>query len=70
MLTDDDQATVLIPGEPYDFGVLKSAQALGDFSSLMSHNRRAMRVHLGSDANKGLEALLLAISKNPAASSR
>lgn len=57
VLTDDDQAAVPIPGEPYDFGVLKSAQALGDFSSLVSHDRRALRVHLGSDVRKGLEAL-------------
>lgn len=58
LLTDDDHATVPIPGEPYDFGVLKSAQALGDFSSLLSHERRALRLHLGGDARRGLETLL------------
>lgn len=57
-LTDDDQTDLRIPGEPYTFGILKQAQALGDFSSLASRNRRAIRLHLGSDAEAGLRKLL------------
>jgi transaldolase/glucose-6-phosphate isomerase len=38
--------------------VLKAAQALGDFQSLSSRNRRAIRVHLGKDRQAGLEKLL------------
>jgi transaldolase/glucose-6-phosphate isomerase len=57
-LTDDDQRDLTIPGEPYTFSVLKEAQALGDFSSLASRNRRALRFHLGSDAEAGLKRLL------------
>lgn len=57
-LTDTDETDLPIPGEPYTFGVLKQAQALGDFSSLEGHNRRALRVHLGHDAGAGLKKLL------------
>jgi glucose-6-phosphate isomerase len=35
-----------IPGEPFSFGVLEMAQALGDFESLDSAGRRALHVHL------------------------
>src|SRR3989441_796760 len=35
-----------IPGEPFSFGVLEMAQALGDFASLDATGRRALRLHL------------------------
>jgi hypothetical protein len=35
-----------VPGEPFSFGVLQSAQALGDFQSLDHEGRRVMHVHL------------------------
>ena len=35
-----------IPGEPFSFGVLEMAQALGDFESLDKTGRRALHVHL------------------------
>lgn len=37
-----------IPGEPYSFGVLELAQALGDFDSLNRTGRRALHLHLPS----------------------
>jgi glucose-6-phosphate isomerase len=37
-----------IPGEPFSFGVLEMAQALGDFQSLDRSGRRALHVHLPS----------------------
>jgi glucose-6-phosphate isomerase len=40
---DDDLA---IPGEPFSFGVLEQAQALGDFASLDKSGRRALLVQL------------------------
>jgi hypothetical protein len=67
-LTDDDQTDLAIPGEPYSFGVLKQAQALGDFSSLAGHDRRALRLHLGPDAEAGLRRLLDIVRKGLAAS--
>ncbi len=56
-LTDDDAVDLPIPGEPYTFSTLKQSQALGDFSSLVEHGRRALRVHLGRDAVEGLRKL-------------
>ena len=35
-----------VPGEPFGFGVLELAQALGDLSSLEQAGRRALHVHL------------------------
>lgn len=52
--TDED---VLIPGEPYSFGTLIRAQALGDFESLKAHNRRVMRLHLGRDITPSLRKI-------------
>ncbi len=57
-ITADDTADLQVPKENYTFGVLKAAQALGDFQSLASRNRRAVRVHLGADRKAGLERLL------------
>jgi transaldolase/glucose-6-phosphate isomerase len=57
-VTADDVNDVLLPGELFSFGVLKQAQALGDFQSLASRQRRAIRVHLGSDVAAGLRSLL------------
>ncbi|HEY3027681.1 MAG TPA: hypothetical protein VGJ55_16150 [Pyrinomonadaceae bacterium] len=57
-LTCDAKTDLAIPGEPYTFGVLRQAQALGDFSSLQSKGRRAIRIHLGRDVVAGLKNLL------------
>jgi transaldolase/glucose-6-phosphate isomerase len=57
-ITADDREDVPIPGEPFSFGVLKQAQALGDFWSLANRGRRAIRVHLGENAMAGLSRLL------------
>jgi glucose-6-phosphate isomerase len=39
-------ADVPIPGEPFTFGILELAQALGDVASLEQAGRRALHVHL------------------------
>ncbi|MGH9854889.1 MAG: bifunctional transaldolase/phosoglucose isomerase, partial [Blastocatellia bacterium] len=57
-ITADDLNDAPIVGEPFTFGVLKQAQALGDFQSLASRDRRAIRVHLGADIAAGLKTLL------------
>ncbi len=38
----------VIPNESFTFGTLEAAQALGDFQSLRSRNRRALRVQLSA----------------------
>ncbi|HSS20567.1 MAG TPA: hypothetical protein VLL54_10865 [Pyrinomonadaceae bacterium] len=56
-LTAPDKVDPHVPGAPYTFGVLKDAQALGDFQSLQKHGRRAIRVDLGNDELGGLRKL-------------
>ena len=56
-LTAPDTADMPVPGDAYSFGVLKDAQAAGDFESLLTHGRRAIRVDLGKDVLRGLEEL-------------
>ncbi len=46
IVSADASPDLEIPGEPYSFGVLEQAQALGDFESLNRLGRRAMHVHL------------------------
>ena len=46
IVTADVQEDLPIPGEPFSFGVLEMAQALGDFESLQSADRRALHIHL------------------------
>jgi transaldolase/glucose-6-phosphate isomerase len=60
-LVAKDQMDVPIPGEPYTFGVLKSAQALGDLQALEEHKRRVIRVNLGADIGEGLGELRQAV---------
>jgi transaldolase/glucose-6-phosphate isomerase len=60
-ITCDDAADVSIPGRKYSFGVVKAAQARGDFDVLAQRGRRALRVHIGSHVAGGLTALENAI---------
>src|SRR5438477_3228860 len=45
-IVGDDPKDIPIPGERLSFGVLKQAQALGDFQALRNHGRRVLRVQL------------------------
>jgi hypothetical protein len=62
-ITCDDAVDLPVPGQKYTFGVVKAAQARGDFQVLAERNRRALRVHLGEDLEKGLAALTAAIKE-------
>jgi transaldolase/glucose-6-phosphate isomerase len=62
-LTCDDAADVPVPGQKYTFGVVKAAQARGDFQVLAERGRQALRVHLPADVGAGLEALRAAIEE-------
>ena len=57
-ITADTAEDVPLPNEPFTFGTLKQAQALGDFQSLASRSRRAIRIHLGEDIGAGLRRIL------------
>ncbi len=56
-ITCDDAKDLPVPGQKYTFGVVKAAQARGDFQVLADRKRRALRVHLGSDVKAGLAKL-------------
>jgi transaldolase / glucose-6-phosphate isomerase len=62
-VTCDDAVDVPVPGRKFTFGVVKAAQARGDFQVLVERKRRALRVHLGSDVSAGLEKLAAAIAQ-------
>ena len=59
-ITCDDSADLPVPGQTYTFGVVKAAQARGDFQVLVERGRRALRVHLGKDLASGLATLAAA----------
>ncbi|HXO32006.1 MAG TPA: hypothetical protein VN901_06650 [Candidatus Acidoferrales bacterium] len=54
------------PEQKYTFGGVKAAPAPGYLQALAERGRRALRVHLGSDVNAGLETLRAAVQKAPA----
>ena len=62
-ITCDDSVELPVPGQKYTFGIVKAAQARGDFQVLADRGRRALRVHLGKDLKAGLTALQAAVQK-------
>ena len=62
-ITCDDAVELPVPGQKYTFGIVKAAQARGDFQVLADRGRRALRVHLGSNLKAGLAALQAAVQK-------
>jgi glucose-6-phosphate isomerase len=56
-ITCDDSVQLPVPGQKYTFGIVKAAQARGDFQVLAERGRRALRVHLASDLKAGLASL-------------
>jgi transaldolase / glucose-6-phosphate isomerase len=62
-LTCDDKDDLPVPDQKYTFGVVKAAQARGDFEVLSERGRRALRVHLsGDDVATGLAKLATAVN--------
>jgi transaldolase / glucose-6-phosphate isomerase len=56
-ITADDDRDLAVPGQKASFGVIKAAQARGDFGVLTERGRRAIRVHLKGDLASGLQML-------------
>ena len=52
-ITADDAKDLPVPGQKASFGVIKAAQARGDFDVLTERGRRALRVHLKGDLRPG-----------------
>ncbi len=66
-ITADDSEEIPIEGENVTFSTLKKAQSLGDFQSLESRQRRAIRIDLGKDIDSGLRKLSELVQKSVAA---
>jgi transaldolase/glucose-6-phosphate isomerase len=62
-ITCDDAADLAVPGQAYSFGVVKAAQARGDFDVLAERGRRLLRVHLPPDVEGGLQTFARAIAQ-------
>jgi hypothetical protein len=62
-ITCDDAVDLPVPDQKYTFGIVKAAQARGDFSVLAERGRRALRVHLGKDVKAGLSTLADAVQQ-------
>src|SRR5260370_34987581 len=61
-VTCDDKSDLPVPGQKYTFGVVKAAQARGDFTVLVERDRRELRIHL-QYVESGLAALHTAVEK-------
>jgi transaldolase / glucose-6-phosphate isomerase len=62
-ITGDDGEDLAIPGHRASFGVVKSAQARGDFDVLLERGRRALRIHINGETAAGLKALQAAFER-------
>lgn len=57
-LTADDEVEINVPGKKYSFGTFKRAQADGDFTLMLVHSRRIIRVDLNGDIHLGMAKLI------------
>ena len=62
-ITCDDAADLAVPGQSYSFGIVKAAQARGDYDVLAERGRRALRAHITGDLDAGLATLSRAIEQ-------
>jgi len=56
-ITADDANDFAVPSRNITFGVVKAAQARGDFRVLAERGRRVLRAHLKGDVDAGLATL-------------
>lgn len=62
-ITCDDPTDLPVPDQKYTFGVVKAAQARGDFAVLAERGRRLLRIHLGAHVAGGLATLRNAVQQ-------
>ena len=60
-ITSEDDSDLAVPGQKYTFGVVKSAQARGDFQVLLDRDRRALRIHIDGKIEDGLRTIIEAL---------
>jgi len=63
-LTGGPGTDVPIPNEPFGFGALVRAQAIGDYESLANRNRRMISINLGEDVDGGLDRLAASVARS------
>jgi len=56
-ITCNDAVDLPVPGRKYTFGVVKAAQARGDFDVLAQRGRRALRAHIVASVATGLSTI-------------
>ena len=61
-LVDRPRSDLKIPEAAHSFGDLIEAQSLGDYRALHRRGRRVLRIHLGANAVRGLQALANALA--------
>jgi len=61
LITRSVEHDLMIPDNPFSFGTLFMAQAIGDYTALCNHDRRVIRLHIEGDQNAGIDKLLAAI---------
>ncbi|HZV60574.1 MAG TPA: bifunctional transaldolase/phosoglucose isomerase [Candidatus Eremiobacteraceae bacterium] len=62
-ITCDDAVDMKVPQQKYTFGIVKAAQARGDFAVLAERGRRALRVHVGKEVTADLGKLTAALQQ-------
>jgi len=62
-VTCDDAIDLPVPEQKYTFGVVKAAQARGDFQVLAERDRRVLQLHVGKNLESGLKTLQSAIEQ-------
>jgi transaldolase/glucose-6-phosphate isomerase len=62
-ITCGDREDLEVPGQSYTFGIVKAAQARGDFDVLAERGRRALRADITGDLDTGLAVLSRAIER-------
>ena len=63
-ITCDDADDIDVPGHRYTFGVVKAAQARGDLAVLGSRGRRAIRLHITGDVQRGLQRIAALVGRS------
>jgi transaldolase/glucose-6-phosphate isomerase len=56
-ITAGNEKDLAVPDQKYTFSTVKLAQARGDFEVLSQRDRRALRIHIGDNADAGLAKL-------------
>jgi len=62
-ITCDDPEDLPVPGQSYTFGIVKAAQARGDYDVLAERGRRVLRAHITGNLVAGLATLRRAVEQ-------